>query len=102
MKRFIVLTLFLASVGAHAECPRSLPTERPDIPDGKTATADSMLQAQKSTASYVHNIEDYLSCWQPMLTNSNHNRLVNKAMAAATAYNRELKRFRQREELAAR
>ena len=102
MKYSLALSLFLFSATALAECPRSLPDAAPAVPDGATASAETMLSAQTATRQYVENIEGYLECWEPMLTSVSHNGLVNRAMSAADAYNRELQRFRQRADLALR
>lgn len=102
MKPLLALSLLLLALGARAECPRSYPDQAPAVVDGSTATADAMLRARDATQDYVQDIESFLQCWAALLTTHSHNRLVDRAMEAAEAYNSQLRQFRQREELAAR
>ena len=97
-----IVTAILSASAAQAECPRRIPKVLPDVPDGSMATEDAMRDAQVRTAAFVRNIEDYLVCWEPLLSDASHNRLVEKAQDAAEAYNTELLRFRQRDDIAAR
>ena len=102
MKYSLALSLFLLSATAVAECPRSLPDAAPALPDGASASAETMLSAQTATQAYVVAIESYLECWEPLLSSVSHNGLVVRATNAADAYNRELQGFRQRSDLALR
>jgi len=102
MKRFFALALLLPALGAHAECPRTYQKAPPAIPDGAAADATAMLRAQEATQRYVRDIEAILACRAPLLSAHGHNWLVGQAEAAADAYNAQLHRFRERQELAAR
>jgi len=102
MKPMITLALVLLAGNAVAECPRALPENPPAIPNGNSASAEAMYEAQTATHDYVSTIESYLQCWDPLITAPNYNRLVDRATAAAEAYNTELTRYRQRAELASR
>lgn len=102
MKPMIALTLILLAGTATAECPRSLPETLPTVPDGTSASAEAMHEAQSATKKYVSTIESYLQCWEPLIPNTYHNLLVDRAEEAAQAYNSELGRYRQRGKLASR
>lgn len=53
--------LLLAATGAEAACPR--PTAAaPAVPDGATATEESMKTAHDAIQAYVHLLEDYKAC----------------------------------------
>jgi hypothetical protein len=101
MKQAIALTALLFSFNAAAGCPSAVPAKAPTIPDGAAATAQSMYVAMTAVRSYVQTIEAYLDCRDLALRTHSHNKLVNRASAVADAYNRELLRFRQREEVLA-
>lgn len=102
MKPILALALTLLAGTAAAACPRALPETPPAVPDGNSASADAMYEAQNATNDYVGTIESYLQCWDPLITAPNYNRLVDRAEQAAEAYNLELNRYRRRAELASR
>lgn len=102
MKRLVALSTLLFALNASADCPSRIPTEMPAIPDGPTATAEAMLDARVAFQSYVSTIEAYLRCRDQELADSSYNELVDRAMAAADAYNRELKIYQRRDGMLAR
>lgn len=53
--------LFLAAAGVHAECARPSATP-PVIPDGATATEESMKTAHDAIQAYVNLLETYKAC----------------------------------------
>jgi hypothetical protein len=53
--------LFLAATGANADCPRPSATP-PAVPDGASATDESMKAAHDALQSYVNLLQDYKAC----------------------------------------
>lgn len=53
--------LFFAAAGAEAECARPSATP-PVIPDGATATDESMKEAHDAIQAYVNLLESYKAC----------------------------------------
>ncbi len=49
----------LISVSVQAECDRPWPV---DVPDGKTADKEEMLQAQRAIKAYMAEADAYLMC----------------------------------------
>ncbi len=49
----------LVSLSAAAECDKPWPV---DVPDGKTATKEEMLEAQKAIKDYLADADTYLVC----------------------------------------
>jgi hypothetical protein len=98
---FAIPALLLALLNRHATaaCP-PLPTgPAPAVPDGDTATAETMMAAQEAVTAYVIAIEDFLDCRSgrrfPYVM---HDDLVTRAEMASDRYNTELRKFRVREE----
>jgi hypothetical protein len=61
MKALYLLGLAMAmSAAAQADC--TYPTEPTDIPDGKTASMEQMVAAQKSVKAFDEAIVAYTSC----------------------------------------
>jgi len=100
MKQILILPCLLLAFDAAAACPDNPPHEAPAVPDGRIASESVMLESLTVVREYVQGIEDYLSCWDPVLTDFHHNRLVHRAEEAAAAFNTELYRYREREKLA--
>ncbi len=98
MKQIITFAALLFALNAAADCPPALPSNAPAIPDGAAATEPAMYAAMGAVRSYVQTIEAYLDCRDLTISDRRYNKLVDRASAAADAYNRELLRFRQREE----
>lgn len=101
MKQFIALGALLLHLNTAAACPSEVPSSAPDIPDGAVASEQSMYTAMETVQTYVHTIEVYLECQEALLTSRYHNELVDRVSDSADAYNRELLRFRQRDEVLA-
>lgn len=63
MRRFAITTAMatlMLCAGAWAGCP--YPERMAELPDGKTASKEDMLAAQKSVKAYVEEMEAYLRC----------------------------------------
>jgi len=101
MRQIIALVALLSTANAVADCPSAAPTQAPAIPDGVIASEQLMLDAMVDVRSYVQTIETYLDCSNFILSDRRHDELVHKARDAAGAYNRELLRFQQRDEVVA-
>jgi hypothetical protein len=101
MKQAIALTALLFTFNVAAGCPSAVPAKAPAIPDGAAANEQSMYDAMTAVRSYVQTIESYLDCRDLAFSDRSHNKLVDRASASAAAYNRELLRFRQRDEVLA-
>jgi hypothetical protein len=57
----VVLSLSALSIAsAYADCP--YPHAPGSIPDGRTATRDQMIAAQKTVKQYTADMDDYLKC----------------------------------------
>lgn len=95
MKHLFALSTLLVALNASAECPSSIPTEMPAIPDGPAATEEAMRDARVATQAYVSTIEGYLRCRDRQLSAGSYNALVDRAIAAADAYNRELRIYKR-------
>ncbi|MHA7815994.1 MAG: hypothetical protein ACX93N_05925 [Pseudohaliea sp.] len=91
--------LLALTAQVRAECPRTMPATQPAIPDGASASENTMLSAQAAVNAYIAKGDAFLACrdLHPML----HNRLRSKLVQVATAYNRELDTFLDRSELVA-
>ena len=53
----VSIAFVLPAVSIACEYP-----ERPDLPDGGTATKDDMIAAQKSVKEFLANVDGYLMC----------------------------------------
>jgi len=102
MKRLIALSTLLFALNASAECPSDITTEIPGMPDGSAASEETMRNAQVAMRTYVAAIEAYLRCRDLELTTSSYNELVDKAMAGADAYNRELRSYQRQDDMLAK
>jgi len=61
VKALTAALLFLAAAGAHADCPR--PSGNPPaVPDGATATEESMKAGHDALQAYVNTLEAYRAC----------------------------------------
>jgi hypothetical protein len=102
MKHFIALSTLLFALNASAECPSSVPTEMPAIPAGPAANEETMRGAGVAVRAYVAHIEEHLNCRDKELTDRSYNELVDRAIAAADAYNRELRLYQRQGEVLAK
>lgn len=100
MKQLIALGTLLFTLNAAADCPAA-PTSTPEIPDGAVASEQAMREAMAAVTTYVRSIEARLDCRDITLSDRNHDELVDQAIAAADAYNRELQRFEQHDKVVA-
>lgn len=102
MKRTIALSTLLFALNASADCPSRIPTQMPAIPDGPTASEQAMRGGQIAVQAYVSTIEAYLRCRNILLRDGPYNELLDRAISAADAYNRELQVFKQQDDMLAR
>lgn len=100
MKHLLAIPALFFAAGAMAECPASMPSSAPAIPNGQEATHEQMYEAQVAVNEYVHAIEAYLDC-RSELHPLQHSRSVYLAEAAAESYNVELNKFRAQENMLA-
>lgn len=84
---------------------------RPEIPDGSSATMDEMVSAQQALKSFIAAGNTYLDCLdglektlgdeitedQSTLVTTIYNRVVATMQSSATAFNDQLKAFREQE-----
>tara|TARA_R110002124_G_scaffold55646_6_gene157543 strand:+ start:2861 stop:3172 length:312 start_codon:yes stop_codon:yes gene_type:complete len=96
MKYSIALLTLTFALNASASCPFLAPSEIPSIPDGTSASADTMQSAMSQVQAYVETIEDLLACRGPMLSSAHYEELLDKAENAAAAFNEQLALYRQR------
>jgi hypothetical protein len=101
MKQLIALGTLLFTLNAAAGCPSAIPTQTPEIPNGSAANEQAMREAMTAVRSYVRSIESFLDCRDATLSDREYDELVDRASAAADAYNRELQHFQQHDKVVA-
>ena len=103
MKTAIAATTLLFSLSAAAgeHCPTAIPQEMPALPDGSVASEQAMFESGEAYRDYVTTIERYLDCRAMMINDMTHNQLLDRALLAAASYNRELKRYLERQDMVA-
>lgn len=101
MKQLIAFGTLLFTLNAAAGCPSAIPTQTPDIPNGSAASEQAMREAMAAVRLYVRAIEGFLDCRDLTLSDRDYDELVDRASAAADAYNRELQRFQQQDKVVA-
>ena len=100
MKTYAVVLAALISGSAHGACENVSWGERPDIPDGREASFDEMIEAREEVTDYVETGKAYLECFEP--EPFVHNYIVGRLERVAGKFNRERERFlEQRAALAA-
>jgi len=102
MKQFIAFGTLLFTLNAAAGCPSAIPNQTPEVPNGSAASEQAMREAMAAVRSYVRTIEAFLDCRDIILSDRNYDELVDRASAAADAYNMELQRFRQHDRVLAK
>ncbi len=93
MKTTIALLAVLASGSAVGACKDAALLNRPDIPNGREASFEQMLEAQAAVKAYVESGEAYLTCRNP--EPFVHNYVIERLERAAGAFNRERARYLQ-------
>lgn len=83
-----------AAAQAAGECPRAVPAQAPEIPDGSRASKDAMLSAREAVENFVATGEAFLACRD--LHPLQHNYQLSRIIDVADAYNRELEAFLER------
>ena len=96
MKYSIALLTLTFALNASAGCPLLAPSEMPAIPDGNSASADTMRSAMTQVQEYVGTIEHLLECRGVMLSSAYYEELLTSAEAASGAFNEQLALYRQR------
>lgn len=99
MKNTIALVIALASGSAFGACDGKGWPERPEIPDGKQASFEQMMEAREAVAEYVAAGEAYMACVNPDVFV--HNYFVDRLVTAAEKFNKEREQFLRREAIAA-
>jgi hypothetical protein len=102
------LALILCVAGAPALACEYPPTA-PAIPDGRTATSEQMVDAQKAVKEYVSKMEAYIACLDTEATSTGdeppteaqqhihvqkHNAAVDEMQNVADKYNAEVRAFK--------
>jgi len=105
-RRALALICWLAGAPALA-C--DYPPAAPQIPDGKTATSEQMVDAQKAVKDYVSKMEAYIACLdteaagtgdQPVteaqqhIHVEKHNAAVDEMQNVADKYNAEVRAYK--------
>ncbi|HEX5421786.1 MAG TPA: hypothetical protein VFY39_17480 [Gammaproteobacteria bacterium] len=108
MKRIIAAALTgtaLVAVGAYA-C--ETPSMVPGMPDGKAATMNEMISAQKKVKEYEAAMNDYLACFDKDLKDAGdkapaefkglmanrHNEAVSEMEAVVGAFNEQVRAYK--------
>jgi hypothetical protein len=94
MKHLFPAVAMMLSFNVYAQCPSSLPAERPEVPDGSVSSFEVMFEAQLRVERYVMRIEDYLACRQ-FVRRFRHDHLVTQAAKAADEFNAELAEYKR-------
>ena len=99
MKTTVVLLAVLASGSAFGACEDAALLERPDVPKGREASFEQMLDALDAVTAYVKSGEAWLNCVnpEPFVYNSVAERLER----VAKTFNRERERFLEQREIIA-
>ena len=96
-----------ASGEVMEKCP---PPAKPAIPNGRTATEDEMIEAQKALKGYLKASDDYIAClhkveasWGEAATEEQravivifHNRQVDEMHATGDLFNQAVRAFKGR------
>ncbi len=116
LKISVFLTLILFSMGAHAErC--SYPKGVKNMPNGKRATREEILDAKKKVDTYINDAHAYLDCIEKReaqmqasselpaddpinmerkaLWSKRHNAMVEEMEMVADRFNVELREFKK-------
>lgn len=93
-RELLSIPALLLALQANAACEPPPVSAMPAVPDGDTATAETMFAAQEQVETYVATIETYLDCRGYRLSVMVHDGLVLRARKIADDYNRELRKFR--------
>lgn len=87
LKSLAVLPTLVVALSVHAECPSQFPSERPEIPEGRSASQADMQSAREAVQAYVVSGERYLTCHR--LTVERHNSYMDRIEAIAAEFNGE-------------
>lgn len=98
-KATVVLLAALASGAAVADCDKAALLERPEVPDGREASFEEMLEARDAVARYVEAAEAYIACVEP--EPFQHNFFVQRIERVAEDFNQERERYLERQEAVA-
>jgi hypothetical protein len=102
MKQSIALLTLTFALNASAGCPAIAPDKAPEIPDGRSASADSLRNARAAFQSYVDNIENFLNCRGQLLNDNRYDEWVDRAVNAAGSFNAQLQRYELRKDAVAK
>ena len=91
MKIYAVLLTSLLSGTAYGACEQAEWAERPEIPNGREASFEEMVEAREAVTNYVEAGKAYLECFEP--EPFVHNYIVGRLERAAETFNRERKEF---------
>ncbi|HEU4616991.1 MAG TPA: hypothetical protein VFV10_03080 [Gammaproteobacteria bacterium] len=107
MKRIAACALACAGLAAFGASACETPSVI-TVPDGKAATMDQMVDAQKKVKEYMANMDDYLACidgelktagddapdeFKSLMT-QRHNDAVSEMEAIAGAFNEQVRAFK--------
>lgn len=95
----VVLLAALASGTAVADCEKAALLDRPEIPDGREASYEEMLEARSAVSAYVDAAEAYIACVEPEAFQ--HNYFVQRIERVAEKFNLERERYLERQEAVA-
>ncbi len=99
MKSLIAIPLLCGALAVQADCPVKRPGNHPALPEGETATAQEIQQAQREAESYRLQVETYLGCGA--MNRRQHYRLLTQLELFMAQYNQELLEFQAQDTLVA-
>lgn len=91
MKIVSVVLTALLSGPAYGACEKAEWAERPEIPNGREASFNEMVEAREAVSNYVEAGKAYLECFEP--EPFVHNYIVGRLERAAETFNREREEF---------
>lgn len=110
MRCTVIAILFLCAGPAAAVC--TYPSSMPQVPDGRYASKEEMMDAQKNVQDYVAKMEAYLQCLeqeaaalgeemteaQKNLHVQRHNAAVDAMEQLAAKYNVEVRAYKEKQQ----
>ena len=99
MRSLIAVSLLCGALTAQAACPVKRPGDQPALPEGTTATAQEIQQAQLEAESYRLQVEAYMGCG--VMNRRQHYQLLTQLELFMEQYNRELMEFRLQDTMVA-
>ena len=114
MMRHVLVALYALIGAGVADAGCEYPYEDIAVPNGRIATHDEMIEAQKAVKAYVARIEEYLACLEPRtnptpanvenpvterearINSARYDAAIDKMEDTADEFNEALRQYRER------